>query len=116
MNAVPFHFDELYGGLAKCHGLVRLDGKDLCLEFQIEDGLVGALKSSVKQVHIPTRELSAVRLDRYWFGLVTKLVIQGNRMEAFQDVPGMKQGRLTLGIARRDRPTAERLVAELALG
>jgi hypothetical protein len=115
MNAVPFKYDELYGGLADCQGLIRLDGKDLCLEFQVKDSIVGVLKSDVKQVRIPIRELSAVRLERSWFGLVTRLAIQANRLEPVQEIPGINQGRLVLGVARRDRPAAERLVAELAL-
>jgi len=115
MNAVPFDYEELYGGLANCHGLVRLDRKDLCLEFQVKDAVVGVLKSDVKEVRIPTSELASVRLEHHWFGLSTKLAIQTNRLEAAKDVPGMNQGRLVLSIARRDRPAAERLVAELAL-
>src|SRR5262245_50017888 len=99
MNAVPFRCEELYGGLADCHGLIRLDGKDLCIEFQIKDAVVGVLKSDVKEVRIPTRELAAVRLEQAWFGLFTKLVFQASRLESVQDVPGMSQGRLRLKIA-----------------
>ena len=109
------HYEDLYGGLADCHGLIRLDGKDLCLDFQIKDKVVGLLKSDVKEVRIPIRELSSVRLERRWFGLSTRLLIQSASLEPVQDVPGMIQGRLLLGIARRDRPAAERLVAELAM-
>jgi len=115
LNAVPFRYEELYGGLANCHGLIRLDGKDLSLEFQVEDSIVGVLKSGVKQARIPIQELSWIRLEQSWFGLVNKLAIQAGRLEVVQDVPGMNQGRMVLGIARRDRPAAERLVAELML-
>jgi hypothetical protein len=34
-------------------------------------------------------------------------------MEAVKDFPGMTQGRLVLGIARRDCPAAAKLVADL---
>ena len=114
MNAVPFHYDELYGGLADCRGLIRLDGKDLCLEYQVRDNVVGVLKSGVKLARIPIRELAAVRLERRWF-FFSRLVIQASRLEPVQNVPGMNQGRMNLGIARRDRPAAEQLVAELNL-
>jgi hypothetical protein len=115
MNAVPFHYDELYGGLADCRGLIRLEGKYLCLEFQVKDSVVGVLKSDVKLVHIPIRDLSFVRLERRWFGFVTKLSIQADKLESVKDIPGMTQGRLVLGIARCDRTLAERLVADLHL-
>ena len=115
MNAVPFHYDELYGGLADCRGLIRIDGKDLCFEYQVKDGMVGVLKGPVKEIRIPIRDLSSVRLERRWFGLFVKLLIQANRLEPVQDIPGMCQGRLELGIARRDRFAAEQLVADLNL-
>jgi hypothetical protein len=115
MNAVPFQYDEVLGGLANCQGLIRIDGKDLCLEFQVQDAVVGVFKSPVKEIRIPIRDLSSVELERRWFGLSTKLAIQANRLETVQDIPGMKQGRLLLHIARRDRPAARRLVAELSL-
>jgi hypothetical protein len=115
MIAVPFHYDELYGGMANCHGLVRIDGKDLCFEFQVKDSVVGVLKSSVKEARIAIRDLSSVRVERRWFGFFPKLVVQANRLEPVQEVPGMSQGRLVLGIARRDRFAAEQLVADLNL-
>jgi len=115
MHAVPYHYDELYGGLADCQGLIRVDGKDLCLEFQVKDSVIGALKSSVKEVRIAIRELSSARLERRWFGLVNKLLIQASRLEPVKDVPGMNQGRIILGIARRDRLAAEQLIADLHL-
>jgi len=56
-----------------------------------------------------------VTLQKTWLGLKTELVIQTTRMEPLADVPGMSQGRLVLEVAKRDRPAAEKLVADLRL-
>jgi hypothetical protein len=113
MNSVPFMLGELYQGFAKGHGLIRDEGDGLCLEFQVQDAVVGLIKGDIRQVRIPLADLASVSLERRWFGLSTYLVIQGTRMEAVKDVPGMEQGRLVLGIARKDREAAAKFVAEL---
>jgi hypothetical protein len=113
MNVVPFELGSLYGNLANAHGLMRIEDNQLCLEFQVQDSLVGLLKSGVKQARIPRGELASVTLQRSWFGLCTRLVIQVTRMETVQDIPGMSQGRLVLSIARKDREAAARLVTAL---
>jgi hypothetical protein len=104
---------ELYQGFAKGHGLIHDEGDCLCLEYQVEDQVIGLVKSGIKQVRIPLADLASVSLERRWFGLSTYLVIQVTRMQAVKDVPGMEQGRLVLGIARKDREAAAKFVAEL---
>jgi len=113
MNAVPISLGEMYEGFANCHGLVRDEGDHLCLEFQMQDSLVGLVKSGIKEVRIPLADLASVALERHWFGLATNLVIQVSRMDSVKDVPGMSQGRLALGVARKDREAAAKFVAEL---
>ncbi|HLW68916.1 MAG TPA: hypothetical protein VKS79_26630 [Gemmataceae bacterium] len=113
MNTVPFTLEEVYSGFANCHGLIRDEGEHLVLEFQIQDSLVGLIKSGVKQVRIPLAELASVALERKWFGMSTNIVIQLSHMQPVQDVPGMKQGRLVLAIARKDREAAAKFVADL---
>ena len=113
MNAVPFELDDVYHGLAACHGIIRDDGDFVCLEFQVQDAVIGLVKSDVQRTRIPLDELASVDLKTSWFGLVNKLVIQVSSMDSVKDVPGMTQGRLVLKIARKDRDTAERFVAGL---
>ena len=113
MNTVPVTLEEMYGGLASCHGLIRDEGDHLCLEVQVQDAVVGLIKSSIKQLRIPVADLASVALERSWFGCCTNLVIQVSRMESVKDVPGMEQGRIVLGIARKDREAAAKFVAGL---
>jgi hypothetical protein len=104
---------DLYQGFAKGHGLIHDDGDCLCLEYQVQDTVVGLVKTGIRKVRIPLTDLVSVALERRWFGLSTQLVIQVARMEAVKDVPGMEQGRLVLGIARKDREAAAKFVSEL---
>ena len=113
MNTVPVMLGELYKGFAKGHGLIHDEGDCLCLEYQVQDKVIGLVKSGIKQVRVPLADLASVALERRWFGMSTYLVIQGARMDALKDVPGMEQGRLVLGIARKDRDAAAKFVAEL---
>ena len=116
MNSVPFTLSELYGGLATCEGLLRDEGKEIALEFQIKDAVAGFIKSGVREVRVPLKDLVSVTLTKGWLGtswLGVKIVIQTARMELLKDVPGASQGRIELHIARKDRDLAERFVADL---
>jgi hypothetical protein len=116
MNAVPVWLGEQLAGLVKCEGMLRDEGDDLVLEYQTKEALFGGvLKTKVQEARIPREILSSVRLEKTWFGLRTRLVIQSSRMAPVDHVPGMSRGRLVLRVAARDRAAAEQLVAALRL-
>jgi hypothetical protein len=50
-------------------------------------------------------------LDKSW--LHTDLVIQARSMRSMSELPGSRQGQVSLRIARRDRATAEAFSATL---
>ncbi len=115
MNAVPFTI-ELFGGLGQCDGLLRDEGKQLAMEFQIKDTVAGLIKTNVRKVQIPLKDLVSVTLTKGWLGtswLGVKIVLQAARMDILQDIPAMNQGRVELSVARKDRDLAEKFVADL---
>jgi hypothetical protein len=107
MTSVPFTLN-VYGGMADCHGLIRPDGDHLLLEFQVQ-ACGGFFRGRAKAVRIPLADLESVELRGRWFGRT--LVIQARSLLSLADVPGSRQGRVELQIARRDVPAAEQLVA-----
>src|SRR5262249_8354394 len=116
MNMVPFSIGDLYGGLGECHGLLRDEGENLYFEFQTQDSLAGVIKSPVREVRVPVKDLVSVTLTKGWLGttwLGVTIVIQAARLETLKEVPGTSQGRVELSIARKDREAADRLVANL---
>jgi hypothetical protein len=54
-----------------------------------------------------------VTIRNSWLGLETEMVIQTKRMEPVAGLPGMCRRRVVLGVAKRDRPVVEKLVADL---
>jgi len=116
MNAVPFTIGDLYGGFGECHGLLREEGENLCFEFQTKDNIAGIIKSGVRHVRVPIRDLVSVTLTKGWLGITwlgVKIVIQSSDLKSLQGVPGMSGGRVELSVARKDCGAAERFVADL---
>ena len=115
MNMVPFSI-ELFGGFGKCEGLLRHEGEKLVFEFENREALLGLIKSGVQKASVPLKDLVSVTISKGWLGnswLGVTIVLQAARMEALQDVPGMKQGRVELSVARKDRHAAEKFVEGL---
>lgn len=115
-NSVPFTLDHVFGGFGHGEGLIRDEGDHLCVEYQISDPLFQVLKTKLKQIQLPLKDLVSVTLTKGWLGsswLGVKIVIQAARMEVLQDMPGSSQGRIELSIAAKHRDAAEKFVAEL---
>jgi hypothetical protein len=108
MTSVPFT-QQVFGGLGECHGLIRPDEDCLVLEFQVQDSLGGVFRGRPKSVRIPLADLESVELKGRW--LRRTLVIQARSLISMAKMPGSKQGRVELKIARANLPAAERLVA-----
>jgi hypothetical protein len=109
MQALRFHQS---GCLANCSGLLHCEGAHLQLEYQYADNFLGLVKGGVKHVDIPISELDSIDLVDAWYRH-PKLILQARRMEAVKDVPGMKQGRVELLLARADVDAARALVDAL---
>ena len=116
MNTVPFTLDQVWGGFGEGAGLLHDEGTHLGLEYEIKDGIFGAVKSGVKKLQIPFDELVSVTLTKGWLGtnwLGVKIVIQTKRLDTLRDVPGASQGKISLCIARKNHQLAEKFVADL---
>ncbi|QVL32673.1 hypothetical protein KIH39_01780 [Telmatocola sphagniphila] len=115
MNPVPFTV-KLYGGLGECQGLLQDEGANITIEFQKVDSLAGVLKSGIRKVSIPLKELISVTLTKGWLGtswMGVTIVLQAARIETLKDIPGMSHGRVEFSVARKNRDAAEKFVADL---
>ncbi|CAN5666359.1 hypothetical protein BH23PLA1_BH23PLA1_28970 [soil metagenome] len=110
MSVIPFSMDT-YLGLGSVQGLIRCEANALILEYRTRDSVMGLLRTRPREVRIPIDQICAIRLDEGFFG--TSLEIQTSTLRTWQDFPGSDQGRVRLGIARADRPSARELVAAL---
>src|SRR5271166_4207261 len=107
MNTVPFWFGgiDVWAGFGMGEGLLHHEGTEICLEYQLKDGFVGAIKTGLKKVRVPLKDLVTVILEKApsgqkWAG--DKIAIQASHMDPLQDVPGASLGRITLWIASKD--------------
>ncbi|WP_287129116.1 hypothetical protein [Candidatus Cyanaurora vandensis] len=113
MHSLPFAIDDIYGGLAQVRGLLSLESDYLLLEYQVRDGLVGMVKSRVRELKVPLAELEMVTLDKRW--LTLGLMLKSYRMHTLQDLPTSEAGRVILKLTRRDEVIANQLIHHLKL-
>lgn len=111
---LPFSIPNLYEGFAQAHGIVKASEVGLTLEFEVKDGLLGVLRSGVKEVQIPIDEIASVDLSFFWF--LTRLVIKTRSMALLSKVPQSKAGQVALwSMGPKNREIAQRLVSDLRL-
>ena len=113
MDSVPFNFPEIYGGLADSEGLLSISSDALVLEFQIKDGLIGAIKSAVKRVELPFEHIREVELQSNILGANLTVVVDS--MQRVEDVPNAKQGEFKVKFPRSHRRQAAALAREVSI-
>ena len=115
---VPFTFDDVYGGWARADGILRFDGRELTLEFQVKDNVVGYMTSGVKTVSVPLADVISLKLVSGWLGWNPMLELRTDKLLTLRDIPGRAGGVVRLAIARSDvelaRQVAEAVNAAIA--
>lgn len=113
MDSIPVRFPEIYQGLADAEGVLRISSDALTLEYQVKDNLVGVVKSGVSTAVIPFDHIDEVdfRSNFLW----TRLNIRVDSMQIAGDVPGAKQGRVSLKIPRRYKREAAEIAHEASI-
>ena len=108
---VPFSLQEVYGGFGEGEGVARADETGVTLEFELRDGVVGFLKSGVREVRVSLDEMSSVEVKTGPFG--GQLTIATRTLGASSRVPGSKPGRVRLRVPRAGRQASREAAALL---
>lgn len=111
--SLPFTFTQVYQGFGEDGGVLRATPEGLTLEFEVKEALLGLLKSGVKEISIPMREIASVTLKKGWFR--TRLIIRATHLKTLREVEGNQGAEITLRVSRKDRALADELVAMLNL-
>ena len=111
--SVPVRLEDSWAGFASNSGLLRLEGESLVLDFETRDELLNMLKSGVKRLALPLKEIETCRWVPGWFGGKIELSLRDMRL--LEGIAGASQGRLKLTVARRDRDLAFGLVTNIDL-
>lgn len=105
---IPFHL-EVNQGFAEAQGLIHIKKNSLVLEFEVKDAFGGFIKSDLKEIDIPFDEIESLTYKKGFWG--AKVLIEGNSMRTFEDVPGSEQGRCQLKIKRKHRDDAQQSIS-----
>ena len=75
------------------------------------DSLLGLVKSAVKTVEIPLKNLSSVRIDQKLWS--ADLVLQGKTMRVLSSMPGASRGQLRVKLNRQSVLAAKMLISHI---
>ncbi len=106
MTSVPFMTNEAHGGLTTVRGALAVDGEDVVVEVQTS--LLGLFKQAPRTFRFDLTDLAEVHHRRGPFR--DTLRIRTQPMDRATQVPGSKDGVLTLRVKRRHRGDLDRLL------
>lgn len=95
-------------GLLESDGLISFTDATLKVEYQTTDSVLGLFKTSVKEAEIAVGDIRQARIERKMFG--SELVLQGNSLRIFRNLPGSTGGNLRIKISRQSQLAAQNLV------
>ena len=108
MTAVPFRV-TIHGGFAEAEGILRIDGDQLRIDFEVKDAIAGLLKSSHRTV-IPLADIDDVIYEDGWLG--GRLILRVLELDPVEQMPFRSGAEVTVKIKRRDRDIATDFVDE----
>lgn len=111
MKVVPFTI-EIYGGLGRVDGRLRVDLDSLILDYQAKDEVFGVIKGRPRQVRITMKDLQDVEFVRRRLRK-SLIVVELSDLHLAQRIPGAKLGRIELSIAKEFRDDAQRATQRL---
>lgn len=109
-QSIPFESVDYHHGLKLAKGLLKLGKHGIELEYQEQDSFIGVIKSDVKTIQLPYKELEAIEFKKGWFS--AKIILKTSSMELLQKLPGSEQGECTLKVKRKHRDEAQNTIAQ----
>lgn len=109
-QSIPFESVDFNHGLKVAKGLFKLRKEGIELEYQVQDSFVGVIKSDVKNLLVPYRDLESIEFKKGWFS--AKIILQTSSLELLQQLPGNEQGECTLKVQRKHRDEAQNTVSK----
>lgn len=111
MNRFPFRISGVLNGLARTEGIARFDPDAIALELETRDSLFGLIRSGLREVFLPARELDAIRMRSGPFR--TRLHITARSMRTFSRIPGWRGTELVLTFSVKYKTALKLAVSNL---
>lgn len=108
---VPFFAEIDEFGLQEAHGFLFYEGHTIFLEYQKEDGILGIVKSDIKEAKIPFSAVSDITFSKNLFS--SSVEIFANKMKDFEGVDMAKRGVIKIKIKRKHRKEAESMISSI---
>lgn len=112
-ESVPFTI-EMYEGLAQTDGLLRLEGENLVLEWQVKDAVFGVLKGGINRIVVPLEQVREVQARKRIWPFRWPLRIQVSDLRTLEAAPGTGS-ELRLLVSRRHGKVLLQLAGEIQL-
>ncbi|MDQ3322231.1 MAG: hypothetical protein M3525_07355 [Acidobacteriota bacterium] len=102
--SIPFKIDgSQTGGFKAVDGLAKISRAGIVLEFEAK--IFGIMRTGVKEVRVPVKEIEAVKIKKRFFKLTLEIWL--NNFKTLSEIPN-KDGRIVLQIQKDDRERAEK--------
>ncbi len=90
------------GGFKTVDGMAKISRAGIVVEFEAK--IFGIMKTGIKEVRIPLKEIEEVRVNKKFFKHTLEIWL--NNFRTLSEIPN-KDGRIILQISKEDRPRAE---------
>ena len=109
MYSVPVRC-EPHGVIGELKGVLRLDGVNLSLQYQIADRILHEFRSAPVDLAFAPASLVEARMFGGFLGLAPGLELRVAEIQALSALPAQEPGRLRLRVRFSDRRDARRIV------
>lgn len=110
---IPFKIKDLFSGFGEARGLMRLTEEGIRLEYQVQDAVIGIIKSSIRELLIPYEEIESIRFHRRWWRRSIEIQTKSLRIPAA--IPGQSGSSVTIRVFARDRVKIEESLSHASL-
>lgn len=110
---LPFKQTDLYGGLAKLGGLLRVENNAVTLEYKVKDDLFEVFESDAKILKINHIAIEEVEVKKKWFS--GRFIISLNQLPRGKHSLVINENVISLKIKKTDLEKARTLRSRLML-
>ncbi len=110
---IPVKFKDSYEGFAESSGLLSMNDEQLMIQFETKDAILGVIKSGLKTIQIPLKNIVELGYKKSIFG--NRVTIEVDDLSYIAEVPNRDNNQVTLIIERNYIETAIDFVRAIRL-
>jgi len=109
MYSVPVRCGA-YGGTGELKGVLRFDGRQLVLQYQVMDGVFHEYRMAPVDLVFPAEAVVEARLSGGFLGLAPAVEVRVSDLQLLAPIPTPEPARMRLRVNAGDRAEARRIV------